>query len=93
MNLSVVAFCWDDKHKENLQRCMLERGVESLVTGTTNIFMDSSLRSRALQFHFINEDPEKDKDKTSSKKHKEGTDSKKDKKGKDSKKDKDKKSS
>ena len=61
---------------------MLERGVESLVTGTTNIFMDSSLRSRALQFHFINEDPEKDKDKTSSKKHKKGKDKKSSKKGK-----------
>ena len=47
MNLSVVAFCWDDVHEESLQRCMLERGVESLVAGTTTVFKDPNLHSRA----------------------------------------------
>jgi len=47
--LRVVALCWDPHHREHLRRNVLERAVESMVDGTSNVFKDAALRERALE--------------------------------------------
>ena len=46
---SVVALCYDEHHREHLQKFFLERAVEAMVTGTTLVFKDDVLQARSIQ--------------------------------------------
>ena len=46
---SVVALCWDEHHRDHMQRSVLERAVESMVAGTTRVFKDEALQARSLE--------------------------------------------
>ena len=56
MGLSVVALCSDDHHRDVLNRCMLERAVEAMVSQTTVVFRDDSLRTWSVQLNLAKED-------------------------------------
>ena len=46
---SVVALCWDEHRRDEMQRNVLERAVESMVAGTTHVFKDEALQARSLE--------------------------------------------
>ena len=46
---SVVLLCFDDHHRTNIWRFLLERAVEAMVSGTTLVFMEESLRARSIE--------------------------------------------
>jgi hypothetical protein len=48
---SVVALCYDDHHRTHLKRIFLERAVEAMVTGTTQVFKDEALLARSIELH------------------------------------------
>ena len=54
---SVVALCYDEHHETNLQKVMLERSVEAMVSGTTLVFKDAVLQARSAELHLLK--PEK----------------------------------
>ena len=56
MGLSVVALCSDDHHRDVLNRCMLERAVEAMVSQTTVVFRDDSLRTWSIQQNLAKDD-------------------------------------
>ena len=56
MGLSVVALCSDDHHRDVLNRCMLERAVEAMVSQTTVVFRDDSLRTWSIQLNLAAKD-------------------------------------
>ena len=56
MGLSVVALCSDDHHRDVLNRCMLERAVEAMVSQSTAVFRDDSLRTWSVQLNLAKED-------------------------------------
>ena len=45
---SVVMLCYDEHHKINLQKCMMQRSVEALVAGTSIVFKDEALQARSV---------------------------------------------
>ena len=48
--------CLDDHHRDVLNRCMLERAVEAMVSQTTVVFRDDSLRTWSVQLNLAKED-------------------------------------
>jgi len=48
---SVVALCYDDHHRTHLKRIFLERAVEAMVTGTTQVFKDEALLARSIELN------------------------------------------
>ena len=96
MGASVVALCSDDHHKKNLNLCMLQRAVESMVSATSVVFKEESLRLRSIQLNLLKDetakgddaDGEPPKETQKDKKEKKDKREKKDKKQKDHKKDK-----
>ena len=65
---SVVALCFDDHHRTHLMRFLKERAVEAMVTGTTLVFKDETLRQRSIALDLCKEDkgtedPKKEKEK------------------------------
>ena len=62
MGTSVVALCSDDHHREVLNRCMMERAVETMVVGATVVFKDDNLRTSAIYLNLAPETPKKGDD-------------------------------
>ena len=48
---SVVLLCFDDHHRTHLSRLILERAVESMVSGSTLVFKDESLCARSIELN------------------------------------------
>jgi hypothetical protein len=48
---SVVALCYDEHHRTHLKKFFLERAVEAMVTGTTQVFKDEALLARSIQLN------------------------------------------
>ena len=48
---SVVLLCFDDHHRTHVSRFIMERAVESMVTGTTLVFKEESLRARSIELN------------------------------------------
>ena len=46
---SVVALCYDEHHRTHLQRFLLQRAVEALVSGTTLVFGDPALQAKSTE--------------------------------------------
>ena len=51
MGSSVVALCYDEHHREHLEKFLLQRAVESMVSGTSMVFKDSVLQARSAELH------------------------------------------
>ena len=80
---SVVLLCFDEHHRDHLARFLLERAVESMVSGTSVVFNDQKLRARSIELNLMRADAaekDDDKDKKDSKEEAEKKD-KKDEKG------------
>jgi hypothetical protein len=48
---SVVALCYDDHHRNHLEKFVLERAVEAMVTGTTLVFKDDALQAQTVHLN------------------------------------------
>ena len=59
---SVVLLCFDEHHRTHLSRFILERAVESMVTGVTLVFKDESLRARSIDLNLTKMSPERKDD-------------------------------
>ena len=70
LGCSVVGLCWDEHHREHMSRNLLERAVESMVAGTTNVFKDEALQARSLELKLAPPPSKKDKKVKKSKKDK-----------------------
>jgi hypothetical protein len=46
---SVVALCYDEHHQTHLKKIFLERAVQALVSGTTQVFKDEALLARSIE--------------------------------------------
>ena len=86
---SVVALCYDEHHRTELNKFFLERAVEAMVSGQTLVFKDDALQARSVELNLTTKakpekPPEKDekteKDSTVSPKKKQGEKAKKKKK-------------
>ena len=51
---SVVALCYNDHHRTHLQKFLMQRAVEALVSGTTSVFTDQALQARSSQLKLTN---------------------------------------
>ena len=51
MGSSVVALCYDEHHREHLEKFLLQRAVESMVSGMSMVFKDSVLQARSAELH------------------------------------------
>ena len=80
MGCSVVALCFDDFHEEQLQKFMLERAVESMVDGHSQVFKDESLMARSAELDLLPPSKAKGRTATALAETDEGTDDKKKKK-------------
>lgn len=60
MGASVVALCYDDHHRENLQRHLLQRAVEAMATGASSVFKDEDLRDMSVQLNLNQEKSKKE---------------------------------
>ena len=59
---SVVLLCFDDHHRTNIWRFLLERAVEAMVSGSTLVFKDESLRARSIELSLTKDDAKDKKD-------------------------------
>ena len=50
---SIVALCYDEHHETNLQKAMLERSVEAMVSGTSLVFKDEDLQARSAELNLV----------------------------------------
>ena len=50
---SVVLLCFDEHHRTHLSRFIMERAAESMVSGTTLVFKDESLRARSIELNLM----------------------------------------
>ena len=48
---SVVALSHDEHHQTHLKKCLMERAVEAMVTGTTQVFKDEALLARSIELN------------------------------------------
>ena len=55
---SVVLLCFDEHHRTHVSRFILERAVESMVTGATLVFKDEGLRARSIDLKLTTVTPE-----------------------------------
>ena len=46
-----MALCYDAHHRTHLEKFMLERAVEAMVTGTTQVFKDDALQARSVELN------------------------------------------
>ena len=51
MGASVVALCYDEHHRLHLEKCVLERAVEAMVSGASMVFKDDALQARSSQLN------------------------------------------
>ena len=58
---SVVALCYDPHHKEHLQKFVLERSVEALVSGGTMVFKNEDLAARSIELNLATKPKKKKK--------------------------------
>jgi hypothetical protein len=49
MGCSVVALCYDEHHQIHLQKSFVERAVQALVSGKTQVFKDEALLARSIE--------------------------------------------
>ena len=72
MGSSVVALCYDEHHREHLEKFLLQRAVESMVSGTSMVFKDSVLQARSAELHLAHtsENSKNDKKRAADKKEK-----------------------
>ena len=54
---SVVTLCYDEHHREHLERKILEWSVEAMVSGTTQVFKDEALRARSVDLKLTTSAP------------------------------------
>ena len=50
---SVVLLCFDEHHRNQVLKCMLQRSVETLVAGTSLVFKDEVLQTRSVDLHLV----------------------------------------
>ena len=48
---SVVLLCFDEHHRTELRKAMVQRSVEHMVAGTTMVFKDADLQQRGADLH------------------------------------------
>ena len=60
LGCSVVALCYDEHHRDHLQPFLLQRAVEAMVSGKTQVFKDQELQARSVELNLTKEE-EKDK--------------------------------
>ena len=72
MGSSVVALCYDEHHREHLEKFLLQRAVESMVSGMSMVFKDSVLQARSAELHLAHtsENSKNDKKRAADKKEK-----------------------
>ena len=46
-----MLLCFDEHHRTRIRRLILERAVESMVSGATLVFKDQSLRARSIKLN------------------------------------------
>ena len=51
MGASVVAICFDDHHREHLQKYLLERALELMVSGETPVFKAADIEAQLLELN------------------------------------------
>jgi hypothetical protein len=68
MGCSVVALCFDEHHREHLNKFLLQRAVEAMVSGTTMVFKDDILQARSAELHLAQSQHDSKKDKKKEKK-------------------------
>ena len=57
---SVLALCYDDHHRKNLEPFLTERAVEAMASGHTMVFQNEVLHQRSVQLRLTKEEKEKE---------------------------------
>ena len=61
MGCSVLALCYDEHHRKNLEPLLVQRAVEAMLGSNTMVFHNESLVARAKQLRLMKEDTKEDK--------------------------------
>ena len=51
---SVVCLCYDEHHRTHLQKFLLQRAVEAMVSGSTAVFKDEALQAKSAELKLTN---------------------------------------
>ena len=60
MGCSVLALCFDDHHKKNLQPFLVQRAVEAMIGKDTMVFRNDDLEARAKELKLAKDDTKED---------------------------------